>query len=74
MTAENDVTKLLEKTYSVNELCKAFGRTRETIRAWRNKYEDFPKPVVLGGRELRFEKTAVNEWWDKYKHSPSSKK
>lgn len=72
MTSEKniDLAKVILTTYSIKDLCDTFGRTRETIRSWRKKYRDFPEPVLWGGRELRFDKIEINEWWNKHKTVP----
>lgn len=53
-----------EKDYlSLNEVCKFFNRTRYTILRWRNNDElGFPDPLIIGTRNMQFEKQKLLTW------------
>lgn len=49
---------------SVGQIARAFGCTPDNIRLWRNRYDDFPEPVMR--RHQRYPLYRMSDMWDWY--------
>ncbi|MBP5979081.1 MAG: helix-turn-helix domain-containing protein [Halomonas sp.] len=55
-----------ERYVSTSELCKRYGRSRNTLLRWRMT-KGFPRPVIQGGHgaESRWRESDLKAWEDK---------
>lgn len=54
----------MENQYvSTSELCKRYGRSRDTLLRWQ-KTKSFPRPVIQGGHgaESRWRESDIHAW------------
>ena len=47
------------------EAAKILGIKLPTIKKWRKKHKDFPKPYITSGTDVRFKKSEIIEWMEK---------
>lgn len=47
---------------STNELVERTGLSKPTIWRYRQRYDDFPKPISIGGNVLRWVAEEVDVW------------
>ena len=54
-----------DRLISTSELCKRYGRNRDTLLRWQRQ-RGFPRPVVPGGHghEARWRESDVKAWED----------
>lgn len=55
-----------EQYISTSQLCKRYGRSRDTLLRWQ-KTKSFPRPVIQGGHgaESRWRESDLKAWEDK---------
>jgi len=60
------VEKELEQVY-VNQVQAAqiLGIKVPTIKKWRKKFKDFPKPYKISERAVHFKKDEIIDWMEK---------
>jgi predicted DNA-binding transcriptional regulator AlpA len=59
----------LEKECYINqkEAAKYLGIAVPTIKKWKNKFDDFPKPIRISEQAVLFKKKELDEWMEKRK-------
>ena len=47
------------------QAAKMLGIKPSTIKSWRKKYLDFPKPYRISNNAVHFKKSEIEEWMEK---------
>lgn len=63
----------LDELVTFSDAAKEIGVTRATITNWMNRYDDFPKVVLLTGSELKQTKYLVREEIHEYAQRDKTK-
>lgn len=50
------------KIIRLKELCRRLGLHRSTVWRYRERYSDFPKPVIVNGIHPRWVSDEVDAW------------
>ena len=61
-TKEKDVEQVF---VSQVQAAKILDIKPRTIKLWRKRYEDFPKPYVVSGNAIFFKKDEIIEWMER---------